>query len=108
MASETCGADVAWNAGALWSRKEARKVLLPLIQSTVTNLARVDPSIALTGTFARADEATVARHLVALSVNDFSETRNLYRQLGRRSVELAMSRGVNEQALKKILKRLKH
>lgn len=88
-------------------RKEARKIFLPLIQSTVANLARVDPSIALTGTFARADEATVARHLVALSVNDFSETRNLYRQLGRRSVELAMSRGVNEQALKKILKRLK-
>jgi predicted short-subunit dehydrogenase-like oxidoreductase (DUF2520 family) len=88
------------------SRKDARTVLLPLIESTVTNLSRSDPAFALTGTFSRADEATVTRHLSALSDKNLETARELYRLLGRRSVELAMSKGVNEQALKSILRKL--
>jgi len=89
------------------SRTDARSILLPLIASTVANLSRSDPALALTGTFSRADEATVARHLDALSAEDLEDARELYRLLGRRSVELAMSRGVNEQGLKRILRKLK-
>lgn len=89
------------------SRKDAKAILLPLIESTVANLSRSDPALALTGTFARADEATVARHLNALADKDLEIARELYRLLGRRSVELALSRGVNEQALKRIVRELK-
>jgi predicted short-subunit dehydrogenase-like oxidoreductase (DUF2520 family) len=89
------------------SRKDARAILLPLIESTVANLTRSDPAVALTGTFVRADEATVARHLDVLSDKQLATASELYRLLGRRSVELALSRGVNEQALNRILKKLK-
>jgi predicted short-subunit dehydrogenase-like oxidoreductase (DUF2520 family) len=88
------------------SRKQARTILLPLVESAVSNLSRSDPARALTGPFSRADEATVARHLRALSGNDLEVARELYRLLGRRSVELAVSRGANQQALKRILERL--
>ena len=54
----------------MWSETgDALRVLLPLLQSTVNNLARSDPALALTGTFARGDIATVRRHLQALSRN---------------------------------------
>ncbi len=89
------------------SQKEARAILLPLVESTVANLSRSDPALALTGTFSRADEATVGRHLDALSVKDLAGAKDIYRLLGRRSVELAMSRGVDEEALKRILRKLK-
>jgi predicted short-subunit dehydrogenase-like oxidoreductase (DUF2520 family) len=89
------------------SRKEARSILFPLVESTVANLSRSDPALALTGTFSRADEATVDRHLDALADKDLASAKEVYRLLGRRSVELAMSRGVNEQSLKRILKKLK-
>jgi predicted short-subunit dehydrogenase-like oxidoreductase (DUF2520 family) len=88
------------------SRKEARAILLPLVESTVANLSRSDPALALTGTFSRADEATVERHLNALADKDLVSAKEVYRLLGRRSIELAMSRGVNEHSLKRILRRL--
>ena len=89
------------------SRKEARLILLPLVEITVDNLSRSYPALALTGTFSRADEATVERHLNALADKDLVSAKEVYRLLGRRSVELAMSRGVNEQSLKRILRKLK-
>jgi predicted short-subunit dehydrogenase-like oxidoreductase (DUF2520 family) len=72
------------------SRKEAQRALLPLLASAVRNLEHLDPSRALTGTFARGDLETVKRHLQALKNNE--SALDVYRLLGLRSLDLAASR----------------
>ncbi|HZI48307.1 MAG TPA: Rossmann-like and DUF2520 domain-containing protein [Pyrinomonadaceae bacterium] len=67
-------------------RKTARAVLLPLIASSVRNLETKTPKDSLTGTFSRGDVETVKRHLAAMKN---PEVRNLYRLLGKRSLEIA-------------------
>jgi predicted short-subunit dehydrogenase-like oxidoreductase (DUF2520 family) len=67
----------------------ARKVLLPLIQSTIDNLATQTTSRALTGTFKRADVATVRRHLDAILSQQLFDALEAYVLLGRRSLKLA-------------------
>ena len=71
------------------SRRRAREVLLPLIQSAVANLSLMDPAQALTGTFARGDVATVQRHLAAIQERSLPQVLALYVLLGRRSLSLA-------------------
>ena len=70
------------------SRRNAQKMLLPLLESNTLNLSRSVPEDALTGTFARGDVATVQKHLSALNGKDLAEALQLYRLLGRRSMEL--------------------
>jgi predicted short-subunit dehydrogenase-like oxidoreductase (DUF2520 family) len=84
----------------------ARRILLPLVQSNSRNLERFDPAHALTGTFARGDLATVQRHLKALSTSGLTEALALYRILGIRSVSLAHQNKTNARALKQIKKLL--
>ncbi len=72
------------------SRKEAQAALLPLLASAVRNLEEMDPSRALTGTFARGDLETVKRHLQALKKN--KSALEIYRLLGLRSLELSAQR----------------
>ena len=83
-------------------QKRARRVLMPLVESTVRNLLSSDPARALTGTFARGDLATVQRHLEALNANGFSDALRAYKLLGRRSLELAKRNGADAAAVKKI------
>jgi predicted short-subunit dehydrogenase-like oxidoreductase (DUF2520 family) len=83
-------------------QKRARRVLMPLVESTVRNLLSSDPARALTGTFARGDLATVQRHLEALNANGFSDALKAYKLLGRRSLELAKQNGADAAAVKKI------
>jgi predicted short-subunit dehydrogenase-like oxidoreductase (DUF2520 family) len=87
-------------------RETAQRVLLPLLQSAVTNLRKSDPAAALTGTFARGDLATVKKHLAALSNSDFSAAQEAYKFLGRHSLELAR-RSINRETKKQILRLLK-
>ncbi|MEP6922635.1 MAG: Rossmann-like and DUF2520 domain-containing protein [bacterium] len=82
--------------------KIARRVLLPLVESTVKNLSTTEPAQALTGTFARGDLATVKKHLQALSTNDLDQALAVYKVLGDRSLELARANGVNPRLLKRI------
>lgn len=70
-------------------KKEAQRVLLPLLLTAVQNLDGKDPAKALTGTFSRGDVETVKRHLAALKSNDLRDALELYRLLGRRSVQLS-------------------
>jgi predicted short-subunit dehydrogenase-like oxidoreductase (DUF2520 family) len=70
------------------SRRQAREILLPLVQSTVTNLSTMEPAEALTGTFARGDVATVKKHLAAIQ-GESSDALAAYIVLGRRSLSLA-------------------
>ncbi len=84
------------------NESDARKILLPLIKSTVENLAGQTTAEALTGTFARADVETFRRHLSVLRDNVSPETLEIYLQLGARSLNLAEARGANKGDLEKI------
>ena len=71
---------------------DAWQALRPLVEGTLENLARLGPLGALTGPVARGDEATIRRHLEALTLDDAA----LYRVLGRAALELAQKRGMDE------------
>lgn len=87
-------------------RKNARRILMPLLKSTVNNLTQSDAEKALTGTFARGDLATVKRHLAALSRKEFAEALEIYKLLGHRSMKLAEKNELDTQLLKQIKKLL--
>jgi predicted short-subunit dehydrogenase-like oxidoreductase (DUF2520 family) len=84
------------------SARKARAVLLPLVESTVANLAINSPARALTGTFARADAATMRRHLEALRRLETTDAPAVYRLLGLRSLRLAGKAGADKEALKEM------
>ena len=71
---------------------EAWQALRPLVEGTLENLGRLGPLVALTGPVARGDEATIRRHVEALTQDDAA----LYRVLGRAALELAQKRGMDE------------
>ena len=71
---------------------EAWQALRPLVEGTLENLGRLGPLGALTGPVARGDEATIRRHVEALTRDDAA----LYRVLGRAALELAQKRGMDE------------
>jgi predicted short-subunit dehydrogenase-like oxidoreductase (DUF2520 family) len=87
-------------------RGKALRVLLPLLESTVSNLLRSNPARALTGTFARGDVATVRRHLQALSRDGLPEALEVYKLLGARSVQLAARNGLEPKLMKQIKRTL--
>lgn len=70
------------------TRKTARRLLQPLLASTVRSLESKDPAQALTGTFSRGDVETVKRHLAALKRHNLNDALELYRLLGQRSLKL--------------------
>lgn len=74
------------------SDADAWAALTPLIEGTFANLLKEGPVAALTGPVARADDATIAKHLESLTFDDAL----LYRALGRAALELAQKRGMDE------------
>jgi predicted short-subunit dehydrogenase-like oxidoreductase (DUF2520 family) len=86
--------------------KDARSILMPLVESTLANLKELPPAKALTGTFARADIRTVRRHLEAIQSEEMRDALAAYKILGRRSVRLAEKRGAGREALEAILESL--
>lgn len=93
---EQCGLD----------RREARRVLQPLLQSTVTNLSMANPAGAMTGPFARGDLATVQRHLSALDESGLSVALDVYRVLGGHALNLKKKHGVDQQILDRVRREL--
>lgn len=87
-------------------RRNAQKVLAPLLDSTINNLKASNPEKALTGTFARGDIATVRKHLKALSGKELAQALEVYKLLGLRSVQLAEKNGREAQLLDQIRKLL--
>lgn len=69
--------------------RQAQKVLLPLVRSTVSNLAIQEPARALTGTFKRGDVSTVQKHLAALKAARLPQALSAYVLLGQRSISMA-------------------
>ena len=86
--------------------REARAILMPLVESTLVNLREREPASALTGTFARADVETVRRHLDAIRRERMKEALAAYTLLGQRSLKLAKQRGADADSLEAILKLL--
>lgn len=88
------------------NKRRARAVLLPLMRSTLDNLSKSEPARALTGTFARADTATVRSHLAALDKPELRDALAAYILLGQRSLRLAQESGANAVALEEIARTL--
>lgn len=88
------------------SADQARATLLPLIASTVDNLAAQPPAEALTGTFARADVAAFERHVRAIEEGASAEALEIYLALGARSAQLAATRGGRSAQLAEILRQI--
>lgn len=84
------------------SESTARHLLLPLAQSTLTNLASRPASHTLTGPFPRGDAEIITRHLAALQQLSDALPLEIYRTLGLRSLQLAMTRGLDHQAAQRI------
>lgn len=84
------------------TRKRARLLLLPLLRSTLENLSAHEAARALTGTFSRADTATVRGHLAALGSVASSDALAAYTLLGKRSLQLAKESGQAPEALREI------
>jgi len=83
----------------------SQRVLLPLIQSTIDNLAAADPSRSLTGTFKRGDVATVQKHVDAISSQKLFDALEAYVLLGRRSMKLAKRKPASRTEIDHILAR---
>ena len=90
------------------STTRARRILLPLVESTLANLTTQDPARALTGTFKRGDVSTVQEHLAALGAANLPEALAAYIVLGQRSVSLAKRRNANPAGLDEIMRTLSH
>jgi predicted short-subunit dehydrogenase-like oxidoreductase (DUF2520 family) len=88
------------------SNDKAKEILMPLIQSSVENLAAQTNERALTGTFARADLEAFERHLVSFEGRVDDDTREIYLLLARRSLELAEKAGVSADAVRKLRQRI--
>lgn len=80
------------------SDADAWLALRPLVEGTLENLTRDEPMAALTGPVVRGDEATIRRHLDALTQDDAA----LYRALGRAALELAQKRGMDEDTASRL------
>jgi predicted short-subunit dehydrogenase-like oxidoreductase (DUF2520 family) len=86
--------------------QRARRILLPLLRSTLENLSRTPPERALTGSFARADAQTVGKHLKALRDAGEPESLLAYTLLGARSLRLAAHAGAADASALKEIARL--
>lgn len=84
------------------SSRRARQVLLPLMESTIANLSKQKPATALTGTFKRADVATVRRHLAAMESEGLRDALAAYQLMGKRSIGLARKAGLKKSELDQI------
>jgi len=71
------------------STRRAHQILLPLLQSTLANLAHQEPARALTGTFKRGDLATAKKHVNALDSAGLNDALQAYAVLGLHSLRLS-------------------
>jgi len=86
--------------------RDAQKIFLPLIKSTIENLENQPAFQSLTGTFARADVSTFEKHLETLHENVSAEILETYLHLGLRSLLLAEKQGANRKNLAEISDKL--
>jgi predicted short-subunit dehydrogenase-like oxidoreductase (DUF2520 family) len=93
---QTCGLE----------RDEARKILMPLVTSTIGNLSRQDAGHAMTGTFARADVETFSKHVAVINEHCSEEIMEIYLLLGERALELASKQGASPERIETMRSRV--
>lgn len=84
----------------------AKEILMPLVKSTIENLAEQKNSDALTGTFARADLLTLEKHIETIGVNMSDEILEIYLNLGERSLDLAKDKGIDASKLEEMSQKI--
>jgi predicted short-subunit dehydrogenase-like oxidoreductase (DUF2520 family) len=84
----------------------AKEILFPLLKSTIENLSEQSIADALTGSFARGDYEGVQRHLAAMRSAVSDNAKQVYFDLGMRSVDIAERRGIDREALAEIRSRI--
>jgi predicted short-subunit dehydrogenase-like oxidoreductase (DUF2520 family) len=82
-----CGLAALGKSGI--SPGEGFQAMRPLIEGTLSNIARMGPAKALTGPIARGDAGTIRRHLEALNAPGLEDIDSLYRQMGLQTLKLA-------------------
>jgi predicted short-subunit dehydrogenase-like oxidoreductase (DUF2520 family) len=82
-----------------WSRAEATKALVPLVEGTLAGIRKRGPVRALTGPIRRGDAETVERHLEVLDGMDRGAE---YRMLGKLALEIAMEAGLEPAAARRM------
>ncbi len=80
----------------------AKRVLLPLIESSVANLKEQSASSALTGPFARADVAAIERHIKTFAEHGLKQAGNIYLEIGVKAIDLAAKNGADTALLEQI------
>lgn len=88
------------------SENNSKKILLPLIESTVENLKTQTTAEALTGTFSRADAETFEKHFESMEREVSAEARQIYLLLGERSLNLAETRISDAKRLKNMREKI--
>ena len=83
--------------GAGAEREEALAALGPLVRTTMENTLRMGPQAALTGPISRGDFETIRHNIQALGLVS-KATRDLYRAAGRRTIPIAVRRGLPASA----------
>jgi predicted short-subunit dehydrogenase-like oxidoreductase (DUF2520 family) len=77
------------------TKDESKRILMPLVRSTLENLEAQPTERALTGTFARADIKALERHLASFENRVPEEVREIYVLLAERSLDLAERAGID-------------
>jgi len=72
--------------------KLATDAFLPLLKNTVDNIEKLGHIYALTGPISRGDHKVVSKHIDSLS-KEVPEYEDIYKMLGRLTVDIAMQRG---------------
>jgi predicted short-subunit dehydrogenase-like oxidoreductase (DUF2520 family) len=79
----------------------------PLIEGTLSNIAKMGPAKALTGPVARGDAGTIGQHIKALQSPEFDDLRSVYTFMGLKTLELASKETLKNQdkadAVRKLL-----
>ena len=91
-------------AGCGLDAEKSKKILLPLINSTVSNINGQALADALTGTFARGDYKTLGRHIESIKNELPPEILQIYLLLGEKSLELAEQQNAKPENLAEMAK----
>jgi predicted short-subunit dehydrogenase-like oxidoreductase (DUF2520 family) len=81
-------------------------ILLPLINSTISNMSEKGIDRALTGPYSRFDETVMDRHLDSMTRLNDADLIQIYLLLAERSVEIAERRGGDSAAAKRLRERI--
>ena len=86
-------------------KEEAVTALLPLLKGTVNNIEAIGIPQCLTGPIARGDNGTIEKHLAALKETT-PEVLTTYRELGLKTIPVALAKGKIDERQAKALAEL--